>query len=435
MKFKLLISILLFPFLSFAQQEKLDLSKALESALYNNFQILISGKQVEKAENNNQWGEAGRYPTVSFNTGQNNQIQQQNNPTSFINGLSLRTHSIAPNIDASWTIFEGFKVNITKEQLATLQEQSEGNADLIIQNTLQSVIMGYYEILLEEINLNVLRETYHLSRDKYRYENEKKKLGVSTTFDLLQTQTNMLTDSSTLETQKLNVKNAYRNLNLLMGIDSETQYQLAEDSLISDLKNYEYDDLQAKMLSNNQNVINQVINLRLSKVQADLSRSELYPKLRLNLGGDYNISQIYLGDQTTTGNSWDVYANFTLSWTLSNGRKIRRRIENADIDIDIAQLEQKELQLELKKELRSALDQYNLNKHLIEINRSNLKTALLQLDLASERQKNGTINSIDYRNIQLNTRNVALQLYTNTFQLIQSETELVKLIGGLVAEL
>lgn len=433
MKFKIFLPLLLLSFSVFAQQEKLDLSKAIESALYNNFQIRISEKQVEKAENNNEWGEAGRYPTVSFNTTQANRLQQQDNPTSFING-SLRTHSVSPNIDATWTIFEGFKVNITKEQLVTLQEQSEGNADLIIQNTLQSVIMGYYEILLEEINLNILRETYQLSKDKYRYEDEKKKLGVSTTFDLLQTETNMLTDSSNLETQKLNVKNAYRNLNLLMGIDSETKYELADDSLTSDLKNYEYDDLQGKMLSSNQNIINQVINLRLSKVQEDLARSELYPKLRLNLGGDYNVSQIYRGDQSATGKSWDVYANFTLSWTLSNGRKIKRRIENAGIDIEIAQLEQQELQLELKKELRSALDQYNLNKHLIKINKSNLKTAFLQLELASERQKNGTINSIDYRNIQLNTRNVALQLYTNTFNLIQSETELVKLIGGLVAE-
>ena len=46
--------------------EELTLSDAIQKGLANNFGIRISKENLKIAENNNTWGMAGRYPTLSL---------------------------------------------------------------------------------------------------------------------------------------------------------------------------------------------------------------------------------------------------------------------------------------------------------------------------------------------------------------------------------
>ena len=163
-----------------------------------------------------------------------------------------------------------------------------------------------------------------------------------------------------------------------------------------------------------------------------ISKSPLYPSINLNLGSNYTNSSFRSGDVSRSGYNWDVYANFTLNFTLYNGGKIKRQIENTEFRQEIANLQYQDVQIELENQLLAQYDLYNINKEIIKVSRVNLEAANLQLELASERRKNGTLNSIDYRNIQINQRNVALSLYRSTFNLLQSEIELIRLTGGLI---
>ena len=70
---------------AFAQKD-LSLSEAIKTALADNYQIVINKNTTLIAKNNNNWLEAGLLPTLTANLNQNNSWNDQNNPTSFING-------------------------------------------------------------------------------------------------------------------------------------------------------------------------------------------------------------------------------------------------------------------------------------------------------------------------------------------------------------
>jgi outer membrane protein TolC len=63
-----------------------------------------------------------------------------------------------------------------------------------------------------------------------------------------------------------------------------------------------------------------------------------------------------------------------------------------------------------------------------------VRSAALNLELADERFQTGTINSFDFRQIQVNYLNTALNNLQARFDLLDSETELLRLTGGILNE-
>ena len=59
---------------------------------------------------------------------------------------------------------------------------------------------------------------------------------------------------------------------------------------------------------------------------------------------------------------------------------------------------------------------------------------LFNLEIAQDRFKAGTINSFNYRDIQLVYLNAALAKAEAVFNLIDTQTELMRLTGNIVAE-
>ncbi len=426
-------------------QDSLSLSGAIQTGLANNFDIQIEKLNVEIAENNNTWGAAGRYPTIIFSISQNNNFRDVVNPASFLQGLTI-SNDIGPSISVNWILFNGFSVSISRERLQKLQELSMGNAQVVVENAIQAIILAYYTTILEAEQLSVLEKVFTLSKDRYEYVKLKGELGSAVTFDILQEQNAYLTDSSNYVTQEVNFRNARRNLNLLMGVDIDTEYGLTND-LDVQTQEYGLEDLYDKMIASNSNLQNQFLNLQILQTETRLAKTELYPQLSLNLGGSYNwarqdLSQADLAfsdpdnprppvSQTRTGN---YAAGFTLSYLLFDGGRVKRTIENAYTQERVGQLQIDQLKLSLKNELIASYDLYNVRKKLLNISQQNVESGELNLQLAEERYKNGTINSFDYRDIQINYLNAALSNLQAKYNLIDAETELLRLTGGIVQE-
>jgi len=130
-------------------QRDLSATQAVFIALEKNYQIIISEKQYEIGKKNNKWSEAGLFPTVMLNIGQNNVIQDNtNNPFTFTPGIVL-SQSVDPSLSADWNIFNGFQVKMSKQRLMQLEEQSENNALAIIETTIQDVLKAYYTAQLQ----------------------------------------------------------------------------------------------------------------------------------------------------------------------------------------------------------------------------------------------------------------------------------------------
>ncbi len=415
-------------------QDKMSLSDAIEKGLENNYQIKIIDQRVEQAQLMNNWGTVGRYPSVNLGVNLNNKFDNAESSTEAGARTKYTTNTLYPNINARWTLFNGYGINISKEKLELLETYSEGNAAVIIENTIQSIILAYYKVKLEQEKLEVLDNIKMLSSDRYLYVKQKFDLGSSVTYDLLQAKNAFLNDSSNYLFQQLNVKNARLNLNLLLGEESSVQHKLS-DELYVVAENYQVGDLMDKMLSDNKTLQNQYINQEILKKEVAFKKSSLFPVVSVSTGFDhFNFRTKYSGMDAGFSNAYDFYANVSLSFNLFNGGNTRRAIQNAQIDERIGELSIAEIQLQLKNVLMNHFDLFSIRKQLYEVSVSNLESAELNLQLSEEKFKAGVINSFNFRDIQLLYLNVATQKLESMYNLIDTHTELVRLTGGIIAE-
>ena len=426
--FIFLLSLLPFAPLRAQEPEPLSLSDAIQVGLSENFGIRIEQQNVEIARNNNTWGAAGRWPTISLNVSQNNNFRDVTNPASFLQGLSI-SNDITPFVGVNWILFDGFRVVANRERLQALERLSEGNAQVVIENAVQGIITQYYLVQLEEERLSVLNKVFQLSKDRYAYVKLRSELGSAVTFDVLQEQNAFLTDSSNYVTQEITAINALRNLNLLMGQEVSERYELT-DSLEVTPSEYEVEDLYERMIASNSNLRNQYLNLEIAQAETRLAKTELYPQLSLNLNGSYSVSRQDLSnaellrpieDPITQTRVLNYAGGLTLSYLFFDGGRVRRALGNTRTQERISQLQIDELQTSLRNDLVATYDLYNVRQKLLSISQQNVKSADLNLSLAEDRFRGGTINSFDYRQIQVNYLNTALNNLQAKYDLIESE--------------
>jgi outer membrane protein len=448
-------------------QEVMTLESAIQRGLKNNFDIQIQKNLVEIARNNNNPGQAGRYPTINLLLNSTNNLVTRVPANPFaVPGTSL-SNSLPGQIDIGWVIFNGFSVSVNKEQLERLQQQSEGNASIVIQNTLQSIILGYSLVLLEKERVEVRKKLLELSRTRYDQVRLKKSVGSAITFDVLQEESNFLTDSGNYVLQSLNYRNAVRNLNVLINEKVDQTYAFPQALQFSP-PTFVYADLEEKMTRSNFTLRNQFLSQEILRGNTQLAKSPLYPSFNVNLGATGSLDWLranfrptvpsptsvpvkstvgYLLDdpaqpvinttyvpetRTVEGNSYGTYANFALRWTLFNGGQIKRSIQNAKTRELIGQQTTDQLKLSLQRDLQIAFDLFEQRKQIVEITRTNQRATELNLTLAEERYRVGYINAIDLRLIQLNYQNATLANLEAIYNLIDVYTDLMSLTGSII---
>ena len=427
-----IVLIVLFAFTGYAQNT-LSLSDAIRIGLENNYQIRVSEKNIEIAQNNNSWGNVGRYPNLSLSLSQANRYDER--PNIYTNKTDkYYSNSLNPGISLGWNLFNGFAVSISKKNMEALVEMSEGNAALVVENTIQSIVLAYYKILLEKEKLAVVNELVKLSKDRYNYLLTKKEIGNVSSFEVLQAKNAYLTDSATVLMQSMNYRSSKTSLNILLGRDETVDYSVSDDLLIP-MYDYPLNDLRAKMKSENKTLQNQYINLRILNNSTKLGKSNIYPNISLNAGTDKSYSQLsYVDEASRSSNSFDYYANFSLRFNLYNGGQTRRQIQNAKIQEEIASIQTDEIAHNLDNILANLYDLYNVRKQLVLVANENLKSSELNLSISNDKFKAGVINSFNYRDIQIVYLNTAFNRLQAIYNLIDTYTELLRITGGIINE-
>lgn len=424
-KYSALIVLLALSFVVKGQENTIVLSEALQKALENNYGIIISRAETEIAEINNNWGTAGRYPNVGINISSNNFTELTDNAS---------TNRISGGVGINWTLFDGYRVKATKNKLEQLEYLAKGNSAVVVESTIQDVILGYYNVIFQKEQQNVLEKVMKLSGDRYNYEKMRQEMGSSMSYNVLQAKNIYLEDSASYLNQKVRTRNAVRNLNFILGESPNKTWEF-KGSLETDTTTFQLGNLLNKMQSNNQTLENQYVNLQIQQQNTKLEKSEMYPTVRLSAGLDNTWSRSKnQGSAARTNESVEPYGNISLSYDLFTGGTRKRAIEAAKIEEDIAQVGIEEIKHQLTNELYNEHELYNMRKTLLNVADENLETAELNLEIAEEKFRSGAINSFNYRDIQLIYLNAALQKLESMFNIIDSETRLTRITGGFINE-
>ena len=430
------ILLLLFPNLLFGQNT-LSLMDAIKIGMLENYDIQISEKNQNISKINNNWANAGGLPSINLSAKKEEALSDQsNNPASFIQE-KLRSSAINGNANVSWTLFNGFAIRANKERLNNLEEISNNNATLTIENTIQGIILQYYNCVLQKKRLELLQKVVALAKNRLEYEQTKYEIGVSSKIDLLQIENAMLTDSANIILQKLNYSNAIKNLNLTLATNVETNWILT-DEMDTEIKLFNYEDLKTSTLANNTNIKNQYYNIQLSKQDIKLAMSPFYPVISVNSGAAYNESTYDIGDLSNTmdntGESINYFANFSVNFRIFDGGKLYQNLRSLKIQKEINDLQLEKIQKEVLYQLSLTNDKYNSLITTYSLNQKAFKIAETNYGLATDQQNMGVINSFMLRDIEIAYISSGISAQQAAYNLMESKVALLKITGGIIQD-
>ncbi|MFZ1292050.1 MAG: TolC family protein [Melioribacteraceae bacterium] len=421
------IILVLFTSIRIQPQEKLTLSEAIKIGLENNYDIRIAKKDLQIADENNSWGSAGRYPSIDLGVTSVNRFDDTG-----INEVT--TQSLVPSVTLNWTLFNGFKIYNTKKKLNDIFKLTEGSVAVLIENKIQSIILSYYNVLLQKEKLKVFEEVEKLSKDRYDRAQLSKEIGSSVSYEVLQAKNSWLEDRSTYLSQKLILDNSIRSLNLLIGEKNDKVYDFIDDFTAPESQ-YFLEDLKNKMLTNNRTLKNQYINQLIADRNIDIAQDDYYPTLRLNSGYDYENSNQRINNLPKVNTkSYDYYANVSLGWNLFNGLNTGRAVEIAQIEKEISEIETEQIEHSLTNTLSQLFELFSIRKELLNVAEENLEAAKLNLKISEEKFRNGSITSFNYRDIQIIFLNAAVLKLNAIYNLKETDTELARITGSIISE-
>ncbi|MCH2223435.1 MAG: TolC family protein [Crocinitomicaceae bacterium] len=429
----LLLIVLFLTSYSFGQKD-LTATEAVFIALENNYDILISEKQHNINETNNNTSKKILLPTIELSIAQNNTIQDNTkNPFTFTPGVIL-SQSIMPSLNSNWNIFTGFSVRMTKQRFEQLEEQTANNTVAIVETTIQEVLKAYFSAQLQKERLALFKNILSLSRDRMKYYEIKEKYSNSNSLELLQFKNQYLTDSTNYLLQEISYENSIRNLKLLMNDGDSTNsivYNLT-DNIEMAIEPIDFSNAQTDMMANNQNLKNQYIGLELQKTNTEMQKATLYPTLSFQAGVQPGWSRIQnLQDQNFKLNTSNLsyYGNFNLRYTLFNNWQNKRAVDISRIQEEISALSIERMEKSMTNALDNLIAMYQARVQLVEISSENTIYAKKAFELAQKRLNVGSINSIDLANFQNNYRNTIMAHYENLYNRLDTYLEIYKMTG------
>ena len=425
-----------------AAAQELSREGAVAMALERNYGIQIAQANADVAKLNDAWGAAGALPSVGFTTNVGTNVNDQsNNPASFL-PYALSSNSLAPGVQLQWRLFDGLGMFAAKERLTLLSELANGNADLMVESTVQAVLVAYDNALVQEEAANVLRAALDLTRQRLARLDAAYSLGAAGTFDRLQFDNALWTDSTALIRQESAVRAAQRNLNLLLAQEEGMTWTLTSE-LATPVTSRDLTTLKQVLSASNQSIQNAVLSRQLAETGVKQAQAQLYPVVGLT--SNWNASQNVLGivgdeipDDLPPSFSGDLTtytmnygAALTLNFNLFNGGATKRAIQQSQLQVDLAMLDQERLVAEAQAALALAWDRQETAVLIHNMATKRVANAQLAADIGADRYRDGVLNAMDFRALDVALLQAKASELAARQEWAAAHWEVMRLVGGL----
>jgi outer membrane protein len=417
----------------FAQQKILTPGEAVSIALENNYGIKLANKNLETAKNNASVLNSGFLPTLTGNAGATYNIDDTeadfaNGNVTILNGAESSRYNASVNLN--YVLFDGLGRSYNYKQFKEQYQLSELQVRETIENTIFQLFTIYYNVAQITENTIALEETLGISNDRLKRAQFQFDYGQDTKLGVLNAEVDINNDSINLINSKQNLKNAKRDLNVVFGntvaLDFDVDTKISFDAL------YSKEELFEKAKTRNIALLQIDKNIAISNYGIKSGKSAYLPTLGLT--GSYgwnknnNNAASFLAVSINTG----ISAGLNLSWNLFDGGSTITRVKNAQINLDNQLLQKEQLLVNIERDFNNAWDNYQNKFNIYKIREENIITSKNNFDRTEEKFKLGQVNSLEFRQAQLNLRNAELTRNEAKYQAKLAELELLQLSGELL---
>ena len=414
-------------------QQLLTQDNAVKLALENNYDIKVAKNAIEVAENNTSILNSGYLPTLTGNAGanynlDNTEAEFSNGTSTVLNGAESSRYNASLNLN--YTIFDGLGRRYNYKSLKEQYQLTELQARETIENTIVQLFSVYYNVAQQSENLSALEETLKISKDRLLRAQYQFEYGQNTKLGVLNAEVDIVNDSINIINAKQQLKNGKRDLMVVLGDVSQNNFNVeTEINFVLQLKK---DSLFEKVKTRNIALLQTEKNIAISQLSIASGKSAYLPTV--GLVGSYgwnknnNNAASFVSVSTNTGLS----AGLNLSWNIFDGGSTITRVRNAKVNLNTQQLQKENILLSLTRDFNNTWDDYKNKLEIYSLQENNITTAQNNFNRTQEKFKIGQVNSIEFRQAQLNLLNAELNRNQAKFSAKLSELQLLQISGDLL---
>tara|TARA_R110000868_G_scaffold8606_15_gene44339 strand:- start:1104 stop:2420 length:1317 start_codon:yes stop_codon:yes gene_type:complete len=427
------LCVLLVVFNAVAQQQIITPNEAVTLALSNNYGIKLANNQLEVAKNNASILNSGYLPTITGNAGatyniDNTEAVFSDGNVAILNSAESSRYNASVNLN--YVLFDGLGRSYDYKQLKERYQLTELQARETIENTVFQLFTIYYNVAQLTENTSALNQTLAISNDRLLRAKYQFDYGQSTKLGVLNAEVDINNDSINLINAQQQLKNFKRDLNVVLGHVIENDFEV--DTTINFDVLFNKEELFEKAKSRNIALLQIEKNITISGYDIKSGKSAYLPTIGLTgtYGWNKNNNNVasFLAVSTNTG----VSGGLNLSWNLFDGGSTITRVKNAQINLQNQQLQKEQLLMTLDRDFNNAWDDYQNKFKIYKIQEDNILTSQNNFDRTQEKFKLGQVNSIEFRQAQLNLLNAELSRNQAKYQAKLAELQMLQISGELL---
>jgi outer membrane protein TolC len=330
----------------------------------------------------------------------------------------------------AWTLYDGKGMFVLRDRFKELQNLGTKQTESSIENLIAQISNLYYDIIRQDLRVNNYRKGLEISNDRLKLAKDRYEVGQGSKVDYYSEQVDYNEDKALLLAQEQSYLNTKISLNTLLVRPHLTNFQTL--SVIDLLPKLSLSELKEMALKQNPTLISALVNKRISDLDTKNLMSQQAPQIDLLAG--YALSNVNNGAGFGVQKGSSDVLNYGLRATINifDGYNQKRRIQNAKIASEIAQLQIEDTKNKLIAAIERSYTGYENALNLISLETENYTIAKQNIDIAFDRFKIGIATSYELREVQRNAVAAETRLIEAKYAAKSAEIELIRLSGNLL---
>lgn len=282
---------------TYSQEKKtLQLQEAIELSVKNSKQLKANQAKIEEAVAAVEEAKEKKLPNASVSgsylrlNSANISMKSQNSGGSG-NGGEPKVNQLAYGLlNVSQPLYQGGRIRYGIESAEFLRKAASLDAEVAKEEIVQNTIEAYANLFKAHTAVRLMNENLATSRERVRELSNMEKNGLLARNDLLKAQL----QASNVELSLLDAQNneqvAMVNMNLMLGLPTETELVLDTNGIQRKNDDRVLDDYIKLAASNRKDIAATDIRKKAAETGIKIAKSEMYPSL--NLTGGYIAADI-----------------------------------------------------------------------------------------------------------------------------------------------
>lgn len=384
-----------------AQDSLMTAREAVDIALQNNLRIQIAKTDQDIARINNNWGNAGKWPTVTAGIGNTEALTNLNQKLS--NGSEIIRNGVTNNIltanvSANWRIYNGMRVRATKERFEELERISDLQLKQEIVRLTYDVLIAYYNLVRLNLQIRATTAIIDLSKEREKIAETRFNVGSAAKTDLLQASIDLNTQLVNLTNIRQQIRVSRSVLNNLLKREPDAPLAVLDTAFGQQLVDLE--DFKKRSESQNFQLMLAQRDRAVLLQDRRVINAQRLPVLSLNSNTSFNRNKA-TGGFFLTNQTYGPNIGVNLAVPIFNNNVTRTQLKVNELQQQQQQLQYDLLKTEIRRDLQVAYDEYKNALAVSELEKENVKLAKENNFISTERFRKLQSNSIELRQAQL----------------------------------